>query len=149
MSGNRGRWELTKTETVGDITYASFQVWIPLFERKVEVDVCLDQPLSLGLSLRQTALLEQSSTLDDGLSKIEEALYSHWWNNSDYWVVDLEISSPREAMSHASLLRVAIDRETSPWGPDTYMLRFKVDWDPEHGAGVFVRNGVPAEFGDL
>ena len=133
---------------MGDIDYCEIEVMSGLCPEKVRICIYLDQPLDKGISDRQLHLINEFVEMKTGIDEIKQILYDHWDNNSDYWYVDVDIETPEDAYTLSTFKSLVINRIDHWWGPNASQLRFSVPWDPEHGAGVFIRDGKIGEFGD-
>ena len=133
---------------IGDRDYCEIEMLARLFPERVSIRIYLDQPLAEGLSERQLRLIREFVAMESGLEEIKQALFDHWDNNSDYWSVDVDVAMPADAYARSKFVGLVISHEDHWWGPDASQLRFSVPWDPEHGAGVFIRAGKIAGFGD-
>lgn len=130
--------------------YCDFPIHSPLLGADIRVSVFLDQPIKLGLSERQQRQIHGFVQMQGGLNLIKQALYDHWENNNDYWAVEVEVNDANHAYDLSKLSSLMImSVDGTPWEPDECQLRFEVPWDPEHGAGVIIKNGRVTGFGDL
>jgi hypothetical protein len=136
------------TEMAG-LHYCEIKMMSQLFPDPVRISLYLDQPLEEGICQRQLRLIREFVEMTTGLEKIKQALYDHWDNNSDYWAVDVDVQTAEDAFALSTLIGLSIHDRDHWWGPHASQLRFSVAWDPEHGAGVFIRDGQVGEFGDL
>jgi hypothetical protein len=134
---------------IADWDYCEINMMSQLFPDPVRISLYLDQPLEEGISDRQLRLIREFVDMTSGLDEIKQALYDHWDNNSDYWAVDVDVETPEDAFALSTLVGLSIQDRDHWWGPNASQLRFSVAWDPEHGAGVFIRDGQVGEFGDL
>ncbi len=87
--------------------------------------------------------------LSGGLERIKEELFLHWENCADFASSDTDYVDSNATFFASEFLGLLIMHKEHCWDSDASQLRFKVPWDPEHGAGVFVRGGAVAEFGDV
>ena len=134
-------------QSIGQRTNDIFEssVHSKLFDSAIPVCVYLQDELE-ELSRQQFASIKHFSDMEKGNDRIAEILFEHWQNNDSFGKFNYE--SPSEIIHHAqpSFLLVL---PLSEWGEGVCMLMFKVEWDVEHGAGVFIVNGVPVEYGDV
>jgi hypothetical protein len=140
---------LVHTTQIAGLDYCEIKMMSRLFPDPVSIRLYLDQPLHEGISDRQLGLIGEFVEMTTGLEEIKQALYDHWDNNSDYWCVDVDVETPEDAFVLSTINGLLIESIDHWWGPNASQLRFSVAWDPEHGAGVFIRDGQVGEFGDL
>lgn len=117
----------------------------PLFDREIDLTVYYDDGRN-AISPRQLEAVNQFAAITEGIDLIAEQLYQQWWNNSDSF--EFECEDAQHALANAELQYLFINSE-GYWGPARCsMLRYRPQWDEEHGAGVFVVNGQISRFGD-
>ena len=98
-----------------DIHWCDVAIWSPLLGANVVATVYLDQPLTAGVSARQSALLKQFTEMKSGLDDIKNALFEHWGNHDLYWNI-LTLRNGDEAYDNSELVGLIVQDAEHEWG---------------------------------
>ena len=112
-------------------------VFVPVLGQNVELDVYLD-PSCETISQRQLDLLNGLLAVSpERLGEIKAQLYARWGEYDHFYTDDIEFEydSPEAAFAASQISRVVLHSLSTP-NADCPNLRFRVAWDPEHGASV-------------
>jgi hypothetical protein len=114
----------------------------PLFGREIGVMIQHDHDRT-EISDQQVRTVESFAQIETGLDRVKLELFRHWQtvDGGD----EFEFANPDEAFARAELLYLLVPPRQE-WDGNVSYIRFKVDWDVEHGAAIFVIDGVIDEF---
>ncbi len=117
-------------------------IYSPLFGRDIVVMIQHEHDRTEP-SDDQLEQIESFAKLHTGLDKIKRELYSQW-KTVDNWG-EFELANADRAFADAKLVYLLVPPRTM-FDEVVCLLRFSVKWDEEHGAAIFVRDGVIGEF---
>ena len=112
-------------------------VFVPVLGRSVRLDIYLD-PSCETISRRQLDLLNGLlAVAQERLDEIKTQLYERWEEYDHFFTdeIEFEYDSP-DAAFEASQIRAVVVNSLGTAHADRPILRFKVTWDPEHGASI-------------
>jgi hypothetical protein len=118
-------------------------VFLPVLQRRVPLFVWFD-PNHHTISERQLRCLDILLAVPPTrLHDIKEQLYARWGEYDHFYTdeIDFEYDSAEAAFAASTLSGLFLYSPDFPEA-DYAVLRFRVEWDPEHGAGVYFDRGV-------
>lgn len=131
--------DIDSAVTRRDEFHIDSSVRLPLLDSDVMVMIALE-PDHTTISDRQLACLSQLIAMGaERLNEVKEQLFDHFDQYDHFFDDDAEFNyeSADQAFAASRLSFIYIDTHDSPWAPFP-KLQFSVDWDPEHGASVYL-----------